>query len=159
MQAYTSPGRQQGFTLVEILIASTILFMVLASATLSYRTLVHSEQQASEVVELHSVLPILYATLQNNIREQNELASSMNGSGELMRWNYDWVATRNRVVAPAERFDPNLSEFTEYEPRYAVYDIELRISLRDGARAGKQRQFNYQELIWKTAPAVPVASR
>ena len=145
---------QRGFTLVEILIASTILFMVLASATLSYRTLVSSEQQASEVVELHTVLPVILDTLQNQIREQ-ELLTELSGSGEIFRWKFEWIATQLRKTPPARRFDPNLSEFTDYQPRYAVYNIALTVATKDG----KTRNFEYQELAWEKGPASPADSR
>lgn len=154
MPASINLQAQRGFTLVEILIASTILFMVLASATLSYRTLVSSEQQASEVVELHTVLPVILDTLQSQIRER-ELLPELSGAGEILRWKFEWTAKQLRKKPPARRFDPDLSEFTDYQPRYVVYNVVLTVATNDG----KTRNFEYQELAWEQSPALPADSR
>jgi prepilin-type N-terminal cleavage/methylation domain-containing protein len=127
--------RQHGFTLVEVLIAAVIMFMVLATAALSLRTAAHASERATRTVEL---TPVIRESL------RNDPADERSGAGRLFGVEYRFRANIVRLGAPPTRFDPDVADFTEYAPRFALYDVELELE-----RDGETTSFLYQELAWR----------
>ena len=133
--------REAGFTLIEVLIAATILFTVLAVASETYRNALLASAKAETVVEMLTPLPLITSSIRNQLRTNP--VERLQGAAELLGVEYSWQAETARYGSPAPRFDPDQIEFTEYSPRYRLYDVELKLQLR-----GQQRTFLYQELAW-----------
>ena len=133
---------QAGFTLVEVLIAATIMFTVLATAALSLRTALNASERASSTTELLAPLPWITPTIRDSLLENP--APERSGEGTLFGVDYRYRAVMVRSDPPPPRFDPDLLEFVEYPPRFLLYDVELTLE-RDGAT----EQFLYQELAWR----------
>lgn len=134
--------RQAGFTLLEVLIAATILFTVLAVATETYRNALLASSRAEGVVNLLTPLPLITASIRSQLRS-NPVAT-LDGAAELLGVSYEWQATTARYGAPARRFDPDFADFRDYPPRFRLYDVRLTL-----AKAGQERVFLYQELAWE----------
>lgn len=134
--------RQAGFTLLEVLIAATILFTVLAVATETYRNALLASSRAEGLLSLLTPLPLITSSIRSQLRSNpvEELA----GSAELLGVSFEWQATTARHGAPARRFDPDTADFRTYPPRFRLYDVRLKL-----ARAGQERVFLYQELAWE----------
>lgn len=134
--------RQSGFTLVEVLIAAVIMFMVLATAALSLRTAAHASERATRTVELLSPLPWIMPGIREELR--NDPAAERSGEGRLLGVDYRFRASIVRLGAPPARFDPDFADFIDYGPRFALYDVELELE-----RDGESASFLYQELAWR----------
>ena len=134
--------RQSGFTLVEVLIAAVIMFMVLATAALSLRTAAHASERAASTVELLTPLPWIVPVIREDLR--NDPAAERSGEGRLFGVDYRFRANIVRLGAPPPRFDPDVADFVDYRPRFALYDVELELE-----REGESTSFLYQELAWR----------
>ena len=139
--------RQRGFTLVEVLIASTILFTVLGVASMSYRAAVLASAKAEATVAMLTPVPLITAAIRSQLRTKPVEASA--GSGELLGVGFEWEATTSRYGSPPRRFDPDTTSFVDYPPRFRLYEVRLTLAYRDSSR-----EFLYEELAWE-----PLATR
>ena len=134
--------RQRGFTLLEVLIAATILFAAVAMASETYRSAMLSSGRAEAVVRMLTPLPLITSSIRNQLRANPE--ESLEGGAELIGVLYRWSATTARYGAPARRFDPDFGDFKNYPARFRLYDIRLELRFR-----GQERVFVYQEVAWE----------
>ena len=133
---------QRGFTLVEVLIAAVIMFTVLATATLSLRSAYIASERAARVTELLAPMPWITPLIRAELRA--DPAPEREGSGVLFGIEYHFRATTALFGAPPPRFDPDVTDFIEYPPRFRLYDVELHL-----AHEGETETFLYQELAWQ----------
>jgi prepilin-type N-terminal cleavage/methylation domain-containing protein len=134
--------RERGFTLLEVLIAATILFTVLAVATETYRNSLLASSRAEGMVKLLTPLPLVTSSIRSQLRSNP--VETLSGGAELLGVNYSWQATTARYGSPPRRFDPDATDFVDYPQRFRLYDVEL--TLRHGSQ---QRVFLYQEVAWE----------
>jgi prepilin-type N-terminal cleavage/methylation domain-containing protein len=134
--------RAQGFTLIEVLIAAAILFIVLAVAGYSYRGALLASRKAEGFVALVTPLPMILASIRDDLRQHPQ--ERRGGEALLLGVRYRYVATTVRYEPPAARFDPDLGSFTSYAPRFRLYDVRLILT-----RASARREYRYQELAWE----------
>lgn len=134
--------RQRGFTLLEVLIAATILFTVLAVATETYRNSLLASSRAQGLVTMLTPLPLITSAIRNQLRSNP--VEKLDGRSELLGVGYEWEATTVRHGSPPYRFDPDATDFVSYPKRFRLYDIRLRLRL-----AKQERVFVYQEIAWE----------
>jgi prepilin-type N-terminal cleavage/methylation domain-containing protein len=133
--------KSRGFTLVEVLIAATILFSSLAVISETYRASLMASQRAESTAKLLTPLPLIVGFVRNKLRETT--VERLTGTGVVLGVEFEYEAISERFVSPPPRFDPDLGEFLRYSPRFRLYGV--RLTLRYGAQ---QRQFSYRELAW-----------
>jgi prepilin-type N-terminal cleavage/methylation domain-containing protein len=138
------PACQAGFTLVEVLVAATILFFVIAAAADAYRTALASSARAEATVRMLVPLPLITASVREAIREK--AGRPVQGRASLLGVAYEFDATSIRSGAPPRRFDPDTAQFRDYPPRFHLYRVQL--TLRAG---GVARSFTYREVAWQPA--------
>jgi hypothetical protein len=132
---------QRGLTLIEVLLAATILFTALAVAADSYRASVAASRKASTSVTLLAPLPGIVTAVQEALRANPD--EKVQGRGELLGVSYQFDATSVAFAAPPSGFDQDSAEFVEYRPRFRLYQVQLSLKLGSATR-----QFGYQELAW-----------
>jgi prepilin-type N-terminal cleavage/methylation domain-containing protein len=135
-------NRQRGFTLLEVLIAATILFTVLAVATETYRNSLLASSRAQGLVTMLTPLPLITSAIRNQLRSNP--VEKLSGSSELLGVGYEWEAITVRYGSPPYRFDPDMTDFVSYPKRFRLYDIRLKLR-----RAKQEREFLYQEIAWE----------
>lgn len=138
---FFQPANQKGFTIVEVLIASLIMFMALSSASLIFKNARENSDKALATVAALSPLPLLLETIQYEI--QNNLSEEVQGEGVLQGISFEWQARQIEYVSPPVRFNVENASVTEFLPRYKVYQVELLLSYR-----GRRYPLSYQELAW-----------
>ncbi len=134
--------RQRGFTLLEVLIAATILFTALAVATETYRSNLLASSRAEGLVSMLTPLPLITSSIRSQLRSNP--VEKLDGGSDLLGVKYEWEANTVRYGSPPRRFDPDATDFRDYSPRFRLYDIRLTLH-----RAGQQRVFLYQEIAWE----------
>jgi hypothetical protein len=133
--------RNSGLTLIEVLIAATILFSTMVVLSESYRATVSADERATRLVELLTPVPLIVSSVRSDLlANPNE---SQTGEGRLLGVEYRYAAKQVRFAPPAPRFDPDTGQFQNYAPRFRLYDVQLDI-----AAGGFERTFLYQELAW-----------
>jgi prepilin-type N-terminal cleavage/methylation domain-containing protein len=135
-------NRQRGFTLLEVLIAATILFTVLAVAAETYRNSLLASGRAQGLVTMLTPLPLITSAIRNQLRSNP--VEKLSGSSELLGVGYEWEAITVRHGSPPYRFDPDMTDFVSYPKRFRLYDIRLKLR-----RARQEREFLYQEIAWE----------
>lgn len=75
----------KGFSLIEVLVASFILFLVLSTVTITYTGAVKSTLSATESVKMYGYLPLLVDDITFSIRE-----GESSGSGTFLNVNFSW---------------------------------------------------------------------
>ena len=89
-----SAPRARGFTLIEVLIAATILFAALTVISESYRTSMQSARRAETVVRMLTPLPMIVSNIQAALRaDPLERAA---GEGEMLGVRYQFKAATQR---------------------------------------------------------------
>jgi len=133
--------RSRGLTLIEVLIAATILFSTLVVLSESYRATLSADLKATRLVEVLTPVPMIVSSV------RNELLSNPNethaGGGKMLGVDYRFEAKQVRFEPPARRFDPDTGQFQNYAPRFRFYDVTLEVSAK-----GVARKFIYQEIAW-----------
>jgi type II secretory pathway component PulJ len=133
--------RSSGFTLIEVLIAATILFASLVIISESYRESMASSRKADAIAKMLTPLPLIVSGIRNDLRENP--TERREGEGDMLGVHYRFQASTVRFEPPPTRFDPDTTMVTSYAPRYRLYDVKLRLELGE-----ESREFIFQELAW-----------
>ena len=137
--------RARGFTLIEVLIAATILFVAIAVTADTYRSALGASRRAARTVRLLTPLPLIVAAVGATLRDQP--AETREGEDDVLGVHYRFEAKTVRFAPPPRRFDPDQTEFRDYPRRYRLYDVTLTLSAD-----GVERVYLYQEVAWLPAP-------
>jgi len=140
--------KQQGFTLMEVLIAGFILFLVISVTTLIYRGATLSSHKAERSIYINGLVPLIIDEIQYQVRlkGQGEMVS-LNGNEKMGEANYEWSAEviEFRAAPPKQLAEAGLSE--EQSRRYKLWQINLNASYKD-----YERNYRYVEFSWNLNP-------
>jgi len=126
-------SRQQGFTLVEVLIASAIVIASMGVLLQLFAAGLHQSRKAALVAHLMSVQRTI-------VRQFDEInpAQQTQGSGRLEGVSFHW---RAQAAGP---FHPFHERDVAANKRFAPYRIELDMNI-----AGRSRKTEFVRLGWK----------
>ena len=139
-----SSKHQQGFTLIEVLIAGVILFMVIASTTLVYRSALLSSNKAQQTLTITGYIPIIA----DNITEQLQqldlgTQNKLQGEGGFMDVTYYWQANLIQAKAAQPVLDGFSGETIAQEPRYRLWQVDLELNL-----GATNKRYQYEDLTY-----------
>jgi len=133
----------QGFTLLEILVASTILFSSIAVISLIFKTSYVTSEKATKHVEQAGVIKALVTSIQVTIREDTrQNTNSLKGSGVIWGVQYQRQAELIANKAPPNKFDASTGNMESYSARYKLWGVVLTVG------ENNKRKFEYNELSW-----------
>lgn len=95
-------NKAKGFTLIEVLVASFILFLVIGTVTITYSGAVKGTLSASEAVKLHSYVPLLAEHITLSVR-----AGERNGKDNFLDIQYEWKTQLLESKPVAQFYDQN----------------------------------------------------
>lgn len=135
-----SSARQGGFSLIETLVAATIMFSVLVSAFLAFQSSITASAKAETRIELLASVPRVRAFVTEAIRSNGELL----GAGSLGGVSYEWEAdaVTQGVALDLDAVGDNPSEFGERT--FNLWRVALRLEVD-----GSQREFSFTEITWE----------
>ena len=138
--------KAQGFTLIEVLVAAVILFTCIAMVSVVFRGAFISSEKANNQMVISGVLPAILATLQQDIRQQGNLAlTQLTNNGAMWDVNYQWQAAIVSHQSAPEKFDPQSQKLVVLAPRYKLWQVQLTLKYKS---LSKHYQFN--ELSWSS---------
>ncbi|CAM5225680.1 type II secretion system protein [Alishewanella longhuensis] len=130
----------RGFTLIEILVAMTILFLVVTTGFMAFQSALAAAQRSAQLNYLLTAVPYI----QQQIKMQLQANPQQQG-GEGMQLNvaYSWQSEAGPLTSAPN--DPVLIQFghTEHKPRFQLHQVSITLTYHQ-----QQRQFSYQELTW-----------
>ncbi|MGB1197716.1 MAG: PulJ/GspJ family protein [Thalassotalea sp.] len=131
--------RNLGFTLVEVMIASIILFSVI---TLLYQVVAqstHSSDIATKNLEIHSVLPLIAGQIKKEL-DGKFSPKTIQGDGALLGISFNWSAEQLK----SEPFLESISnEGFGLKGMAKLWKIKLELTSRD-----RKKILFYQEVTW-----------
>jgi hypothetical protein len=135
---------ESGFTLVETIVASVILFTCLSAAALSYQTSVDLVTRAESAVRIASVL----TEIRSQVREKIT-SGTLEGKDEYapdVRFGWKAVLTREarNITGASEEITGGL-EYGRFQ--MTLYSVTLVVTCQ---MYGRERvsDYEYQELTW-----------
>lgn len=133
----------KGFTLIEVLIAATILFTVVATVSQIYQGATQSSIKASRSVELSALVPLLADTISFNLR-QADVTQTISQQGILNDYQFSWTASVVRKGAPPPRFELESDSFVTLDEKFYLWQVQLTIS-----KESYSQKFEFTSLSWK----------
>jgi prepilin-type N-terminal cleavage/methylation domain-containing protein len=138
----TSISRNRGFTLIEVLVASFIMFLVIASVTMVYRGAILSSGKAERTLLFSSKAESISEQIRIQIQSSNEQAE-IQGQGSMGKVNYSWSATPIRVAKAPAQFNLALGEMDSGKTVFRLWNITLTLTLGLATRS-----YQFSEVSW-----------
>jgi prepilin-type N-terminal cleavage/methylation domain-containing protein len=134
--------RLNGFTLIEVLIASLILFVAISSATIVFSGAVKSKQNATSAITNYAYVPILIEHISVQVRRASDNETTLDGQGYLLGADYRWQATIERQ-APIKRGPLGASGPTDSSRRVLFWRINLNVKHNN-----KEQDYSFNVTGW-----------
>ena len=138
-----------GFTLLEILVAMTILFATIVTGMLAFQNNMASSIKAAEVMHILSQIDAVRSNIRFTLQHEQITSDTDLFSQDVA---INWQAEEQAYLAPAPTFDEARGSYNSYGPRYHLYAVTLTMSY-----GSSQRVFNYEELIWDETMRQPAS--
>ncbi|TKB53945.1 type IV pilus modification PilV family protein [Ferrimonas aestuarii] len=132
----------RGFTLIEVLLASVILFTVLSVMTVVYRQATLSSLKAESTVQASSQLMFIVDNIAERLHTQTS-ASSTQGQGSFLGVQYQWSAEPAMRRQPTKRLDPVTGIEITPQRWFTLWRVDLTVKVQQ-----QTRKYQYQELTW-----------
>lgn len=130
----------KGFTLIEILVAMTILFATVVTGVIAFQNNMQNSAKAAEVLHVLSQVEAARSSIRFSLQhEQVTSGQELYTQDVKITWQADEVA----YLPPAPYFDENADGYSQHGPRYHLYAITLTMNYGTTTRV-----FNYEELVW-----------
>lgn len=136
-------SKAAGFTLIEVLIAATILFTVVAAVSQVYQGATKASMSASRSVEVSALVPLLADTISFHLR-QADVTQQVSQQGILNDYRFSWTASVIRKGAPPPRFELETDSFTTFDEKFYLWQVELEIE-----KDSYTQQYQFTTLSWK----------
>ena len=143
VQSLKGPNNQVGFTLIEVMIAATILIVVITTMTFIYQTAARSSLIASKNIELHSYIGLLLNDVKSELRAKGVI-EPRSKSGQFGAINYSWYSELVKAAPPPDRFNPEKGQWEKQPVKFYLWRVTLNV---DSGETSKTFVFN--ELSWK----------
>lgn len=133
-------NKVKGFTLIEVLVASFILFLVISSASLIFNSTVKSKGVATESLQLYGYVPLLMDHIAVQVRRDNSLTSKDEKSGDLFGIRYQWVAQLKERMPVESRNDGSVE--SQFEG--LLWSVQLTVFTKE-----KFEHFQFSVVSWQ----------
>ena len=130
----------KGFTLIEVLIASFIMFIALATFSLVFRGAVLSSERAEVNVSTSAYTSLIVGKISSTLK-LNHANSEMKGQGSLLGKRFSWVANVQDSSRPPARYIGNSLSQASHQAK--IWQVELTVIV-----GSSERHFTYNEVTW-----------
>ena len=132
-----SENNQSGFTLLEVLIASVILFSVIVTSTLVYRGAILSSDKAEQALSVSVAAHAIQRIVTDDFRQLNDRSQQF-GEGRYGEVTYSWRAEETNKGTRAGAGDGSTPA-----REFSLWQIHLTIS-----KGKMTKQFQFSEISW-----------
>ena len=142
----TNFGRYKstGFTLIEVMVASVILFASIAVVSVVYRGAFISSEKANTHIKVSGMLPSILATIREDIRQQgNSTSIELQHQSTAWQIKYRWQASLLKQKAAQPIFDPDLGEMTSPPQKFKLWAVQLTLEY-----GNLTQNYQFNELSW-----------
>ena len=132
-----SENNQAGFTLLEVLIASVILFSVIVTSTLVYRGAILSSDKAEQALSVSVAAHAIQRIVTDDFRQLTDRSQPL-GEGRYGEVTYSWRAEETHTGTRTGAVDGSTPA-----REFSLWQIHLTIS-----KGKMTKQFQYSEVSW-----------
>jgi prepilin-type N-terminal cleavage/methylation domain-containing protein len=130
----------KGFSLIEVLIASFILFISLAVFTHVFRGALLSSEKAEANVSTALYTQLISDKISSVLKNSHQLPQA-NGQGTLMGREYTWTAFIISSSQPPKRYIGRVLSQADH----VVKLWQVKLSVKDG---NKTQEYAFEEVTW-----------
>ena len=134
------PRQQQGFTLLEVLLAGFILFITIAAMTMVYRGALLTSSKAEKSLDISAVVIPVRQLISDQVGENSHLESGF-GEGRYGEVNYRWKSSRTHVGFPSPILMEDSGLFNDL--RYYLVEVDVQFQL-----GSLTRDYQFKEMAW-----------
>lgn len=136
--------KQAGFTLIEVLIATVILFSSIAMVSLVYRGAFLSSEKANAHIVINGVLPAVLSTIQADLKELAATGQiSITQKSKIWNVDYSWQANVVNSKKAPEKLDIDSGKLVSSKNEYQLWQVDLTLSFKS-----IQKQYQFSEFSW-----------
>ncbi|WP_108947130.1 type II secretion system protein [Shewanella halifaxensis] len=148
MCAFYISKKQQGFTLIEVLVAGFILFLVISVTTLIYRGATLSSHKAERSIYVNGLVPLIIDEIQVKVRSKGQDGTlSLAGQGSMAEVEYDWTGKVIDFLAAPPKLLAEAGISEVQNKRYKLWQINVNARYN-----GYERNYKYVEFSWNLKP-------
>lgn len=136
-----SNTQTKGFTLIEVLVASFILFLVIAAITMVYRGALLSSNKAERTLQLSSLVEPI--SEQVRLQLQSSTNNELQGQGSMGQITFNWLAKKEFESKAPALLDAEEGELTQGNKVFKIWHITLKLQLKKATR-----EYHFNEVSW-----------
>jgi len=137
-------SKDNGFTLIEVLVAAVILFASIATVSMIYRGAFLSSEKANKHVTISGVMPSIMANIRANIRAQgNSFESQLSNQGNAWNVEYKWQANLVQHKSAPQRLDVDSGDYVNPPMKYKLWQVELDVQYQYNTK-----HYQFYEMSW-----------
>ena len=136
--------RENGFTLIEVLIAGLILFSVLSVGTIAYRTSIVLMDKITATTLISRALPSVMENVKMEIFQKKTKGKGTFNDTINYTWHCTPAKTSRNILSAHDEFTGNL-KYGSFN--IALDDVFLTIKHNNGIFT-KEASYEYRELLW-----------
>lgn len=141
MNIWHKHTNKQGFTLIEVLVAAFILFIVISAVTMVYRGALLSSFKAEKSLSQISYVSSITDEIRFVIKHSG--LSSLKGDGVLGATSYNWVAHIVRENTPPPLVDQETNATVKAANSFKLWKISLQVNT-----GNVSREYSFYEVSW-----------
>lgn len=135
---------QSGFTLIEVLVASVILFSSIAIVGVVYKGVLVSTVKAENHMHLASVVSTAIDKIERKLKTVgNSEQKEQSGTFMLLGVTANWHGLIEQSTPPPDIFDPDSGKTVQSEKQYNLWHVELTLKYK-----GTSQLYNFKGLNW-----------
>jgi competence protein ComGC len=143
----TNVSKTSGFTLIEVLIATVILFASIVTVSMIYRTATMSSNKAAIYMQVSGQIPAILSEIRFDLREKaKQNTEQLSGQGSGWDITYQWQAIQQEFKAAPEYYDMNTEEVVQPPLKYKLWLVTLHIS--ENGQDNVIKTYSFNELSW-----------
>tara|TARA_B110000503_G_C7129511_1_gene406214 strand:- start:981 stop:1400 length:420 start_codon:yes stop_codon:yes gene_type:complete len=127
-----------GFTLLEVLLAGFIMFLVLITMTEVYRGALLSSDKAEAALRIAGYVPSIHANVVDSFHK-NIGSDSPRGEGQFGTLMYSWTAILTHEGVPSEF----LIEDSGRKIGFSLWRIDLKVTDKE-----QSKHYSFTEMSW-----------
>lgn len=135
--------KQKGFTLIEVLVASFILFLVIAAVTMVYRGALLSSHKAERTLQFSSLVEPISEQIRLQLQSSANTNSELQGQGNMGAITFNWIATQAFQAKAPALLDAESGDITQENKTFKLWHIALQLELKNATR-----DYHFSEVSW-----------
>ncbi|WP_448246059.1 PilW family protein [Thalassotalea agariperforans] len=135
-------NNQKGFTLIEVLVASFILFLVISTMTMVYRGAMLSSFKAERTLKFVALVAPITENIRLEIKDSLS-QTQLSGKGTMGEITYSWNAVTIQQAKAPLIFDAALDELSSGDKVYKLWAVTMELKLKTAVR-----EYQFSEVTW-----------